>query len=100
MAALIDSRFVWSATLAMVVTARLMCAARSLMTESFELIEVVDSANWRIDRPISTRLPCPSPAILAVWVATSLTSFMVLSSSWLVAEISFTAAAAWLVEAP
>ena len=61
---MIESRFVWSATLAIVVTARLMCAARSLMTESLEPIEVVDSASCRIDRPISARLPCPSPAML------------------------------------
>ena len=70
------------------------------MTESLAPIEVVDSASWRIDRPISARLPCPSPAMLAVWLATSLTSFMVLSNSRLVAEICLTAAAAWLVEAP
>ena len=38
--------------------------------------------------------------MLAVWLATSLTSFMVLSNSRLVAEISLTAAAASLVEAP
>jgi hypothetical protein len=38
--------------------------------------------------------------MLAVWLATSLTSFMVLSSSSAVAEICLTAAAAWLVEAP
>ena len=44
MAALIDSRLVWSATFAIVVTARLMCAARSLMTASFALKEVVLSA--------------------------------------------------------
>ena len=38
--------------------------------------------------------------MLAVWAATSLTSFIVLSSSRLVAEICLTAAAASLVEAP
>ena len=40
MAALIDRRFVWSATLVIVVTTRLMLAARSLMTESFEPIDL------------------------------------------------------------
>ena len=52
------------------------------------------------DRPISARLPCPSLAMLAVWAASSLTSFMVFRSSSPVAEICLTAAAASLVEAP
>ena len=45
------------------------------------------------------RLCWPVEAIRAVWLATWLTSFIVFKSSWLVAEISLTAAAAWLVEA-
>ena len=45
------------------------------------------------------RLCWPVEAMREVWLATWLTSFMVFKSSWLVAEISLTAAAAWLVEA-
>src|SRR5215475_3806723 len=99
MAALIDSRFVWSATLVIVVTTRLMLAARSLMTESFDPIELVDSASCRMVWSMLERLFWPVVAVRAAWLATWLISFMVLSSSWLVAEISLTAAAASLVEA-
>ena len=65
-AALIDSRFVWSATLVIVVTTRLMFAARSLITESFAPIDPVDSASCRIVRSIPARLSCPVEAISAV----------------------------------
>ena len=99
-AALMESRFVWSATLVIVVTTRLMLPALSLMTASFDPIEPVDSASRRMVRSMPARLSCPSEAIAAVCTATSLTSSMVLNSSWLVAEISWTAAAAWWVEAP
>ncbi len=45
------------------------------------------------------RAVCPVEAMRAAWLATWLTSFIVFKSSWLVAEISLTAAAASLVEA-
>ena len=69
------------------------------MMESFEPIEPVDSASCRMVWSILAKLSWPIEAIRAVWVATSLTSFMVFSSSFPVAEISLTATAAWLVEA-
>ena len=81
-----------------VVTTRLMLAARSLMTDSFELIEPVDSASCRIVWSMPARLCWPVVAMRDVWLATWLTSFIVFRSSWLVAEISLTAAAAWFVE--
>ena len=69
------------------------------MTESFEPIESVDSASCRMVWSMPERAFCPVEAIRDAWLATWLTSFIVLSSSWLVAEISLTAAAASLVEA-
>ena len=77
-AALIDSRLVWSATLVIVVTTRLMLAARSLITDSLEPIDPVDSASCRIVRSMPARLCWPVEAICAVCLASWLTSFIVL----------------------
>ena len=46
------------------------------------------------------RLSRPPAAMSPVWAAMSLTSVIVRTSSWLVTVICFTAATAWLVEAP
>ena len=86
-AALIDNKLVWSATLVIVVTTRLMLAARSLMTDSFDLMESVEPASERIVRPIAASSCCPALALAAVWPATPLTSLIVWSSSCPVAEI-------------
>ena len=83
-----------------VVTARVMLAARSLMTASFEPNEEVLSASCRIVPSMPPRPTRPAVAILPVCEAMSLTSVIVRSSSWLVTEISLTAATAWLVDAP
>ena len=84
-----------------VVTTRLMkLAARSLMADSprpIDPIEARRAAAW--SDPCWLRLAGGRGHIRAVWFATWLTSFMVFNSSWLVAEISLTAAAAWFVEA-
>ena len=77
-----------------------MFAARSLMTASLAPNEVVLAASCRMVPSMPSRLPRPSAAIWPVWPAMSLTSVIVRSSSWLVTEISLTAATAWLVEAP
>ena len=80
-AALMESRLVWSATLVIVVTARLMLAARSLMTASFEPNEEVLSASCRMVPSMPARLTRPSAAIFPVCPAMSLTSVMVRRSS-------------------
>ena len=66
-----------------------MLPAFSRMTASFAEIEPVDSASW-LHRRVHARPgpPRPWPARRPCSAATSLTSSMVLSSSWLVAEIS------------
>jgi hypothetical protein len=97
---LIESRFVWSATFVIVVTARLMLAARSLITASLAPNDDVLSASCRIVVSMPSRLPRPSAAMSPVCAAMSFTSVIVRTSSWLVTEISLTAATASLVEAP
>ena len=78
----------------------LVLAARSLIVASFAPNDDVLSASCRIVASMPTRLPRPSAAIVPVWAAMSLTSVIVRTSSWLVTEISFTAATASLVDAP
>ena len=80
-AALMESRFVWSATFVMVVTARLMVAARSLIWASLEPNDSVLSASCRMVPSMLARFLRPSVAINPVWAAISLTSVIVRSSS-------------------
>ena len=75
-------------------------AARSLIVASFAPNDDVLSASCRMVSSMPARLSRPSVAMRPVRAATSLTSVMVRSSSWLVTEICLTAATAWLVEAP
>ena len=77
-----------------------MLAARSLIVASFAPKDDVLSARFRIVPSMPTRSDRPSAAIFPVRPAMSLTSVIVRTSSWLVTEICFTAATAWLVEAP
>ena len=76
-----ESKFVWSATFVMVVTARLMVAARSLIWASLEPNDSVLSASCRMVPSMLARFLRPSFAINPVWAAMSLTSVIVRSSS-------------------
>ena len=87
MAALSDSRLVWSATLVMVVTTELMLAVFSLRTASLAVIELAASMIWRMVDSMCAMAVCPLPASSAVSSATWLTSLMVLTSSFEVTEI-------------
>ena len=52
-------------------------ARRSLMTDSLELIEPVESTRWRMVLSMPARPDWPAEAMAAVWTATSLTSLTV-----------------------
>ena len=89
MAALSDSRLVWSATLVIVVTTWLMLVALTLSTASLELIEPAASMTCPMVSSMRARPVCPLPARTPVCSATSETSFIVRTKSFEVAEISF-----------
>ena len=88
MAALSESRLVWSATLVMVVTTELMLLVFSLSTASLAVIEPEASMIWRMVASMRAMALWPLPARVAVSSATTFTSCIVLTSSFEVAEIS------------
>ena len=99
-AALMERRFVWSATFAMVVTARLIVVARSLITARREPNDSVLSASFRMVASILARFSLPSIAMAPVCPAISFTATMVCVSSFPVTLISSTAATVCAVESP
>ena len=99
-AALIERRLVWSATFAIVVTARLIVVARSLITASRDPNDSVLSASFRIVASMLDRFSLPSIAMAPVFPAISFTATMVCVSSFPVTLISSTAATVCVVESP
>ena len=99
-AAFTESRFVWSATFAIVVTTPPIFDARSLIADNFAAIEEVASASSRIVRSTDVRLarvPSATPAVCANACSTSAT---VRESSVPVVLICRVAAAIWLDDSP
>ena len=84
----------------MVLTTTLILVARSLMVESFSPNEAVVFSSWRMVASMLVKFALLSCALVPVLAAMVFTSFMVRDSSWLVAEICFTDATAWLVDDP
>ena len=99
-AALIESRLVWSATFVIVVITMLMSSARCRIAASRSEKSVVDFSRWAIVSPIPARFSRPASATFAVSAATPATSSIVPSSSWPVTAICRLATAASLVLAP
>ena len=99
-AALIESRFVWSATFVIVVITMLMSSARWRIAASRSENWAVDCSRLAIDSPTSARFSRPASATWAVSAATPATSCIVPKSSRPVTEICRLATAASLVLAP
>ena len=97
MAALMESRFVWSATLVIVVTTALMLSDFSRTTPSLTEIEAVESMSCCMVVSMPSSPSRPAAARAAAWSARELTSSIVPAKASLVAEISRTAAAIWVV---
>ena len=100
MAALIESRFVWSATFVIVVITILMSSARCRIAASRSEKSAVDFSRWAIVSPMPAMFSRPASATAVVSAATAATSFIVPSSSWPVTAICRLATATSLVLAP
>ena len=97
-AALSDSRFVWSATFVIVVTTAVIFSAFSLMASSLPEIACDAVSIWRIASFIRAKSVCPLLANSAVFCDIAATCCMVATNFVATSAISFTACTTLLVD--